>query len=109
MNSLGIKPSFVFKQGDSFSFVASLTGTDGLPLNVAANKVKSQIRKEDGTLIDSLVITAGASTGLYNVNGQNTQNYPIGEFYVDFKIEVDGKIISTPTIKIEVQKSITQW
>jgi len=109
MSSLSQKPAFLFKQGDSFEFIINLKDSSGTPLTLDPVAIKSQVRQQDGNLIDTLAVSAGGETGAYRIVGNNTSSYPVGIFLIDFKMNIEGKIISSPTILVQVDKSVTVW
>jgi len=100
------------KQGDTFSYNISLRDENDAPLIIPIEDLQSQIRKKNGALVDSMVITAGIAEGEYVVTSPSTSNYPTAEkIFTDVKYTTDNglTVSSTDTIEIVVLQGVTKW
>ena len=104
-----LKPDMKLKRGDTFSFPIELKDLAGNPLNLAVGNIQSQVRTNNGALVDTLVITTTGTVGTYNITSLNTLNYPVAILEIDVKIKDGATIFSTETIYLQVIKEVTKW
>lgn len=103
MNKLNLK------KGDTFSFYVDLVNASNQPLVLPVDKIKSQVRRQNLALVDTLVIETTATEGRYFIKSNDTSIYPEGLLYTDIKINDNGIILSTETVEINVIRSVTSW
>lgn len=105
------------KRGDSFSFTATLSDTaTGNPLSGVASRLNCQGRyksafnaNRDMALLCSLDIEETSTAGTYLFSVSSTSSWKPGsivEFDIQYTSE-DGKISSTETFTLTIQKDIT--
>lgn len=94
------------KIGATFSMSASIN-TD-----ITGWTITSQIRRLDGTLLDTLVyslVEAGEELSTYNFKKVDTSTWPEGTYHCDIRyLESDGTISITETFEIKAVRSNTK-
>lgn len=95
------------KRGDTFAFYADLKDETGAALVTSVSNLKCQIRDPYGTLFDTMAITTTETSGRYLFTAGPTTAWPIGTLQFDIKINVGGKISTSPTQDIQVAKEVT--
>lgn len=95
-----------FKRGDTFS----PTCTTDQP--ITGYTIASQIRTKTNKLISTLVPAIAQSTpiGVFTLtHSGSTQTWPVETLYWDIQYtNGSGKIVSTDTVELEIEKDITQ-
>lgn len=107
-----MQPFLSVKRGDTFFFNLEIKLADNVtPLVVSVDKLKCQIRKINTELVDTLEVSTTATEGtyLFTASDDKTLDYPIGELELDVKLNDGGIVVSTPTIKVLVDKDVTKW
>lgn len=98
------------KRGDTFRFMANITGDDGESIARLAAKMKSQIRNAYGELRANLIIEESPTTpGTYFFTAdRSTDGWDDPVLYMDIQITDYGVVKSSETIQIIVKKDVTQ-
>ena len=103
-----------FKRGNTFEAQVAYTDENGVPVNLDTEgiTVTSQVRTEAGTLVADLVVTPsdqGVSPGEYTLYKADTDTaaWPLEQLRWDIKYSAAGVVISTETIRINVQEEAT--
>lgn len=100
------------KRGDTFDYTATVLG-DGVPIvgGIAAWGIRSQIRTKAGALVDTLICTITDSVaGTFTIvesAADVTLTWPTVTLEMDIEYTIDGTIVSTETIEVEVTKDVT--
>lgn len=98
------------KRGDSFRLSASVkTGADGVAIDITGWTIRSQLRKPDATLIDTLSVSYIAPTGgSFEIYSDNSSIWPTGVAVMDIEYtDGAGKIFSTETIQVRIMGDVT--
>ena len=95
------------KRGETFEFFAIITDAAGTPMVGVAEKFRCQIRTGAERLIAELGIEETDTLGEYHFSTDSTDTWPIGTLLVDIRITSNGKIKSSDTYQILVQKEVT--
>lgn len=97
------------KSGDTFEFIVSLMGANGLPIVGATNFLKADIRNEKDVKIDSFVIVETDTEGEYILSAEDTSDWPIGVYlYMDIQYLTEELVYSSETIRILIAKDVTK-
>lgn len=100
--------SIAFKRGSSFSARASYTPAAGQPANLANVHVTSQVRTQAGALLATLAVTMDWDfLGFTVTAAAGTASWPVGVHAWDLRLEIDGAVAYTETVKIVVQQEVT--
>ena len=97
---------FRFKRGDTFSILASLAEQD-----ISGWTIASQIRRTNGTLIDTLVpVIIDGPAGQYSLTASGaTDDWPICPALCDIEYtDTLGAVISTETFSIIIEGDVTR-
>ena len=98
-----------YKRGNTLSYTITVVDENDDPLDTPVANIRSEIRTENGALVDSLTIADTTTVGTYLLTAKKSGNdYPLGNLYTDIQFTIDGVISSSDTFMIEVQKDITQ-
>ena len=105
-----------FKRGDTFAFYANLKDkSTGLPIDVGAEFVKSQIRSPQGKIYASLLVSKNSLVEgqyLFQASSIVTKTWPASvngvELHIDIEFIVDGKTSSTETFNVIVKQDVTK-
>jgi hypothetical protein len=98
------------KRGDTFIFSAQVKDEDESSIDLTGWQIRSQIRKENFTVVDTLVITiTDAVDGKYQISSNKDPNtLPLGEHHWDIEFtDSSGRVISTETLIINIVEDIT--
>lgn len=103
--------SIKIKRGDTFSYFATFLDENKEPMAIGVSDIKSQIRDTEYNLIDNVSIVATEDAGKFHLTC-NTDNFPANiwgsvKLLMDIELNLDGDIISSDTVKIEVEKDVT--
>ena len=100
--------SVAFKRGSSFSARASYTPAAGQPVDLSNVHVTSQVRTQAGALLATLVIAMDSDFMGFTVRAvAGTASWPVGVHAWDLKLEIDGAVAYTETIKVVVLQEVT--
>ena len=98
------------KRGDSFYFSIDLTNELDQPLDLPLDDIKSQVRRGNDELVDTLTIEKDlVEVGRYNIRSLDTTSYPVETLFLDIKIRDNDLVTSTKTTKLVVEKDVTKW
>ena len=104
------------KRGDTFAFVAQLTGADGEPLVGAVSKLRSQVRTSRDALLLELEVSeyVDPATGMV-VDGSYvfksavaTDTLPLGHHLFDIQFTDGTTVTSTETVELNVVGDVTR-
>lgn len=103
--------SIKIKRGDTFSYFATFLDENKEPMAIGVNDIKSQIRDTEYNLIATVNIVATEDAGKFHLSC-NTDNFPSNvwgsvRLLMDIELNLNGDIISSDTVKIEVEKDVT--
>lgn len=103
--------SIQFKRGDTFERNCQLT-ENGTPIDITGWSIKSQIRDSSGVLIDDLDTSiTDVATGLYKLSkpAASTALWEPGGHLFDIEFTTSaGSVMSTETVRINIETDITQ-
>lgn len=108
-----IKSLGKFKRGDTFAFYAKLKDKNtGEPVNVEAEKIKSQVRNSNGILYAELEVTSHPDieqlgTYLFKANSSITKEWPSSTLYIDIEITDNDITYSSETFSVSIIKDVT--
>lgn len=98
-----------FKRGDTFLLSAEITDAQGQPVIIPVAQIRSQIRDDTDQLIATLSVAETLIPGTYRFRATDTTAWPANvNVYMDVQLEIDGEPLSSNTVKIFVEKDITQ-
>lgn len=97
-----------FKRGDTFALYVDMSDVDGQPLVYDISKIKSQVRTRNNQLITELAVSTTETPGTYLIQAASTDDWAIGDLYMDIEINDDGIVTSTETIAIPVVRDVTR-
>ncbi|MGH8431019.1 MAG: hypothetical protein ACREUF_11520 [Solimonas sp.] len=101
-----------FKRGDTWEFTGPLDFTPTNPANLTGWTIKSQGRKDDGTLVQEFQVEITDSVNRvirHYAPATSTMVWPIGQMLIDVEcIDPDGRVISTRTTKVQIVVDITR-
>lgn len=107
---MSCRPSLpAFKRGDTF-YLACVYKEAGVPTDVTAYNIRSQVRTSTGTLVAELTATKGdqvASPGGFTLREDDTQDWPIDTLIADIEVTVAGVVRSTSTFQVPVEEDVT--
>lgn len=114
MSECYIKSLGKFKRGDTFAFYAKLKDKNtGEPVNVEAEKIKSQVRNSNGVLYAELEVTSHSDPeqlGMYLFKAPAiiTKDWPSSTLYIDIEITDNDIIYSSETFSVTIVKDVTK-
>lgn len=113
MQGCYIKSLGKFKRGDTFAFYAKLKDKNtGEPVIVSADKIKSQVRNNNGILYANLIVLENEGqpgTYLFRANAEITKDWPPSStLYIDIEITNEELVYSSETFSVEVEKDVTR-
>ena len=101
-----------FKRGDTFEAAVRLRDDMGALVDLVAGSITcaSQIRDSEDVLIQQLsVANDTVPTGkVLSATAVQTASWPVGQLFWDVQWSKDGKVFSTDTLTIDVEKDVTQ-
>lgn len=97
------------KKGDTLFFYAELADATGAPIILTIDNIKSQVRRKNGILIDTLTVELTDIPGRYLLKSIDTTDYPVEQLELGIKINEDGILLSTETVALVVSKEVTAW
>lgn len=101
-----------FKRGDTFEAVVRLRDDMGALVDLVAGGITciSQIRDSEDVLIQQLsVANDTAPTGkVLSATPAQTAAWPVAQLLWDVQWSKDGRVFSTETLTIDVEKDVTQ-
>lgn len=103
--------SIKIKRGDTFSYFATFLDENKEPIAIGVSDIKSQIRDTQYNLIANVNIAATEDAGKFHLTC-NTDNFPTSiwrsvKLLMDIELNLGGVIISSETVKIDVEKDVT--
>ncbi|KRE33440.1 hypothetical protein [Paenibacillus sp. Soil724D2] len=90
------------KQGDT------LVLTVNLDTSVQASELKSQVRSSTGILLGDFVIEPTSNEGQFTFTILDTEEWDIGNAFMDIRRTFGGVVATSDTITIPVTKGVTQ-
>lgn len=96
------------KRGETFAFYANITDDAGTPISGMADKLRSQVRNSLDELIAELTVSETQVSGQYLFETGPTDAWPVGDLYIDIRKDNGGRITSSPTFKIIVEREVTR-
>lgn len=96
------------KRGETFAFYANITDDGGAPVIGLADKLRSQIRTSLDELVAELTVTETQVPGQYLFEAGPTDTWPVGTLYIDIRKYNGGRITSSPTFRIVVEREVTK-
>lgn len=94
-----------FKIGDTFLFTANFTDKDGN--NLTGLSLECQVRDINSLLLSELTVEE-LGEGKYIFSTTDTQNWSVGEVYMDIQYTSNQFVASTETIIIRTIKDVTR-
>lgn len=99
------------KRGDTFSYFATFLDENKEPMAIGVSDIKSQIRDTEYNLIATVNVAVTEYAGKFHLTC-NTDNFPTNTWgsvrlLMDIELNLDGDIISSDTVKSEVEKDVT--
>lgn len=91
------------KRGDTFYYFAQYDET------VLLSELRSQVKTKAGALIDTPVITATATPGLFKFTVMDTSTWPLGMLLTDIRREnVTSGTETSETMSITIESEVTE-
>ncbi len=109
-----IKSLGKFKCGDTFAFYAKLKDKNTAePLIIEPDKIKSQVRNNNGVLYAELIVTSHPDetqigTYLFKAPAIITKNWPPSVLYIDIEIKDNDTVYSSETFSVTIVKDVTK-
>jgi hypothetical protein len=89
------------KKGNTFVYYAQWE-------NALIGELKSQVRNSLGVLVSEVKIEEMGTPFIFRLIVEDTSNWPIGTLYTDIKRTFDGVSTSSQTMKITIEKGVTE-
>ena len=98
-----------FKRGDTLTLTCTYK-VDGVATSVTSIDIDSQIRDSQGNLIQELVVTKQASTGVFTILATATETslWPVSVLVCDIQFSEGGTVRSSQTFNIVVNQEVTK-
>ena len=98
-----------FKRGDTMLLTVTYK-VDGTPADISTISIASQVRKQYGSLVATMVVTKLGSTGQFTLapTDSDTSEWPLGNLLCDIEFTQSGNIRSTETFGITVIEEVTK-
>ena len=101
-----------FKRGDTWSLDCTYKRS-GTPTSIDAISIRSQIRKQDYTMITDLTVTKGdqaTAPGSFKLTPKvtDTTTWPLGNAICDIEFTMNGTVISTETFTLPIVEEVTK-
>lgn len=89
------------KRGDTFEYTATWEGAQ-------LSELKSQVRTASGELKSDVLIEETGEPNTFRFSVEDTSEWPIGTLYTDIQRIAGGRIQSSETMLIPVERDVTQ-
>ena len=99
----------ILKKGDTLALSCQLKDSLGVPIDITAYTIQSQVRKQDMTLVDTLIVNkTDNANGEYSITATSTGTWPVDLLVCDIKYTAGASsIIRTETFTIDLRAAVT--
>ena len=99
-----------FKRGSTLSWPAVWRDSGGVTVDLTDSAIEIQLRKNSGSLIDTLTITLldqATNRGAFLISAGDTSDWPLGLAKFDIKRAVGGVVVYSSTAVINIEEQVT--
>jgi len=96
------------KRGAALSLMLTFTDDNGVPVNLGACALSSQVRTTAHDLVATLPVTVTATAGVATVLVPDTTQWPLGTLLCDVRLVTNGLPVLSETFGIRVNGQVTR-
>lgn len=98
------------KRGADLLLDCTVTGADGLPMDLTGWTIASEVRDMDDVLLGALTVELHTpAAGQYRLRYEATDAWPTGPARMDIAYtDAGGRALTSETLKLSIEREVTQ-